>query len=263
MNTRTAHVLPRLPKPPRMPYIHPSEPKLHRARAMTIAAAFQCVDGYVLCADSLMSHGSAGDIGSFGSYTRKVFWPLEETRRQTVMCGSGTDGHLLHPFSEAFFRRFATETHENTEQAAKAVLQEFTDTLGAAPNIQMLISSVETGLAIKTDGLIVSPARPVEVLGIGENSLVQFLIDTLHQPDHQGIDEVSVLAIFIVAAAKKYCPQYCGGEIVVATVSTFYEKVIQVRPQSVQEIEELFFTSGKVKLNDLLTEGSKLIRLSS
>ena len=98
---------------------------------------------------------------------------------------------------------------------------------------------------LKTDGLIVSPARPVEVFGIGENSLVRFLIDTLHDPNGQTLEEVSALAAFVVAAAKKYCPQYCGGETTVVGCPYLSQTHFPYQPNLFTKLRLCFFQEEK------------------
>src|SRR5450755_3767591 len=77
------------------PYPSPAKPpQVKRAKAMTIAAGFQCRDGIVLCADRQMSHGTANDFGSFAHFEKKVY-ALQSLNIGATLCGSGNDGTLI------------------------------------------------------------------------------------------------------------------------------------------------------------------------
>ncbi len=249
--------LSKLPNQSPRPYIQPASRK---AKAMTIAAAFQCVDGYVLCADTLMSHGTAGEVGSFASYKQKAFCTFEDDERKAAVCGAG-DSFLLHSFAEKLFSDLRKKKNESVEDVIEQTLQDFANKIGTTPNLQLLIASMESGAGLfKTDGLLVTPAGPVEVFGLGENSLVQFLIDNLHNANSNGMAETVVLATFIAAAAKRYCPQYCGGKTDVITFSMWKNEPLLVEARIVEEIEQLFFEGGKQRFKDLMQTATKLVK---
>src|ERR1700691_1876732 len=90
--------IPKLPYRPAKPYI----PSVKRARAMTIAAAFECNDGFVFCADRLMTHGQACDFDSFAHYGKKVF-PRDDIDFGAAVCGSG-DSLLISAVSEEIIK---------------------------------------------------------------------------------------------------------------------------------------------------------------
>jgi hypothetical protein len=79
-------------------YIPPGPKKV---KALTIAAAFQCNEGFVLCTDSLMSHGGASQYGSFAHYEPKIFG-IQGRLFSGAVCGAGNDGTYIRLIAEAF-----------------------------------------------------------------------------------------------------------------------------------------------------------------
>ncbi len=103
-----------LSNPLQKPYIRRvSQSILKRPMALTIAAGFECAEGFVLCADRQMSHGTANTVGSFAHYETKVFGSAE-LYFAIAICGSGNDGSLTRPFAEAFFKT-AVKDNNNPE----------------------------------------------------------------------------------------------------------------------------------------------------
>jgi len=238
-----------LSKPPQKPH---NPPKRKEVRALTIAAGFACDWGYVLCADRQMSHGTSGEIGSFASYEEKVFQTWDDDPNQAALCGAGNDGYLLHPFSEALFANLAKPQGETTQSIFESTLNAFAEKLNRPPDMQTLLADSTLGPGLlKSDGLIVSPARPIEILGIGETSLVRYLTDTLHSRTmdlHHGV----AMAAFVVCAAKKYCPQYCGGQTDIVAISIWDGTSIRFDENQIQTLEDTFMKEGEKSLFHLL-----------
>ena len=252
MSTGAAHVSTPLPFKQPKPYIRP--------KIMTIAASFICKDGYVLCADRLMSHGTAGEMGSFASYEQKVFFTGYEDDSQTaaILCGSGMDGTLLHPISETLFRNLGQYDEEKVPATLERTLNDYTERLGRRPELQLLLFESTHGGLIKSDGLIVSAARSVEILGIGETSLVRFFTD-MFPPSEMHIKEAVVLAALVVWAAKEYCPQYCGGQTDIVTFSIFDTWPEQVDAKKIAAMEMAFKSGIKTDLGAGLHKLAKIL----
>jgi len=160
-----------------------------------------------------MSHGKHTDFGAFAHYEKKVF-VLDDVTFVTVICGSGDTITMRAVADGVITKLINSEDRPSVTSALEESLNDVATKLGVAPEVSLVLASVADGSdpeCLRADGLIVQPARPVEILGIGETSLIQYLIDSVYTPD-LSLKELSALAVFVVYAAKKYCPQYCGGQ---------------------------------------------------
>lgn len=216
-------------KPP-----YPSKPQtIRRVPLMTIAAGFRCTDGIVLCSDRLMAHGGHTDPGAFSHYEKKMFtggglvWAVGQ-------CGAANDATLLRPFSQLFFAKLKAQ-ESGTPESGGVYLQpprassikptlensvaDFAAQIGQLPEMALLIGYVDerNSVLLKTQGVIVEDAKPVEILGMGDRSVVDFLVESLYPQELQDTEGMSVdqaigLSALIAHYAKVYCPQYCGGD---------------------------------------------------
>jgi len=256
---------------------------------MTIAAGFQCTEGFVLCADEQMSHGDASQTGSFANNERKVFG-CSGSAFSAAICGAGLDGNFLRPAAERILEGLQSKEREelNTSQEEEEAdlyaalasgweppswqterlgitarqLEELAQTLGAAPNLLLLVAIVGTEgryQFLKTDGLLVHRAKPTpEVVGIGETSLVHYLIDSLYRDDLP-LGQMAALAIFVVAAAKRYCPQYCGGPTDVQLLRLKDHSLHVLSREQIGSVERLFWEGSRKNLRPLLNQAAGMI----
>lgn len=211
----------------------PGEPKVREKRIMTIAAGFRCKDGLVLCSDRLMAHGGHVDPGAFAHYEKKMFtggglvWAVGQ-------CGAANDATLMRPFSQMFFAALKAQESGTPESGgvylqpprASSVkptlensLADFAAQIGQLPEMNLLVGYVDdhNSVLLKTQGVIVEDAKPVEVLGTGDRSVVDFLVESLYPQELQDSEGLLVgqaigLGALILHFAKVYCPQYCGGD---------------------------------------------------
>jgi 20S proteasome alpha/beta subunit len=253
--------IPKLPYKPVKPYI----PSVKRARAMTIAAAFECNDGFVFCADRLMTHGKASDFGSFAHYGKKVF-PLDDIGFAAAVCGSG-DSLLISAVSEEIIKHlYASEGKpkdiQETQSVLETILQDVTTRVGTIPDLSLLLGVVtnKDSRFIRSDGLIIQAANHTEILGIGETSLARYLIDSVYHWKI-GLNELAALAAFIVFGAKKYCPQYCGGQTDISILhkNRFWEDVA-ISDKKVSELEGLIAGKAPQQLQDLIHDAAELLK---
>lgn len=216
-----------LPKTPQKPHNPRDERK---GRTLTIAAGFRCKNGVVLCADRLITHGGPDEPGSFASYETKVFAVENFFSFSAIACGAG-DASLIRPIAESFLSalRNCQQPPELRMSLAKSILEDtlndFAAKIASIPDVQLLIAANDdkgNQQFLRCQGLVVHPANDTEVLGIGENSLVRYLIDSVYRED-MDLNELVSLAVLIVQVAKKYCPQYCGGDTDVYALSKSYE----------------------------------------
>jgi 20S proteasome alpha/beta subunit len=236
-----------LPKLPVKTYIRPDK---REGKALTIAAGFRCNDGIVLCADRLITHGGPNESGSFSHYEPKVFAIEDYSSFSAIACGTG-NASLIRPIAESFLTAL-----QNCQQPAdirmslcKSIMQDtlndFFGKLAEIPDVHLLIAaSDDKGRQqfLRCEGLIVHDANDIEILGLGENSAVRYLIDSIYRKDMDQ-SELATLATLIVHVAKKYCPQYCGGETDIHMISKKYELFVGLDslPRSViQKLDQSF-----------------------
>jgi hypothetical protein len=258
----TVTAMQRLPNPLQKPYIRPNVLPVKRARSMTIAAAFECEDGFVFCADRLMTHGKASDYGSFAHYGKKVF-PLEEMGFGAVVCGSG-DSLLISAVADALRKSMLAQPPKDASEIPailESVLQDVSTRVGAIPDLSLLLGVAMKNRSrfIRSDGLVIQAANPTEILGIGETSLIRYLIDSVYRPEIS-LDELAALAAFIVFGAKTYCPQYCGGltDICVLRNSHIWDD-LEVGEKKVLRLENFVGERVPRELRNLIREAAEII----
>lgn len=274
-----------LSKPSQKPH---NPPKQREIKALTIAAGFQCQEGFVLCADQQMSHGDASQAGSFANNDAKVFG-CTGREFSAAICGAGIDGSYLRPAAERILRGLLSREREELDispeqeeelerayasgwqppnwqlqqsQVVAEQLQELAQTLGVAANLLLLVAIVGTNgrfQFLKTDGLLVHHPKPTaEVLGIGETSLVYYLIDSLYRPDLT-LKQMAALAVFVVAVGKKYCPQYCGGPTNVQILSLENHSLTALSAGRIASLEQVFWEDSPRSLHRVLNRAASLI----
>jgi 20S proteasome alpha/beta subunit len=253
-----AITIPRLPARQQKPY----SPTPKRAKAVTIAAGFRCNDGIVLCADRLITHGGPNESGSFAHYAPKVFALENESRFGAIACGAG-DASLIRPIAESFLTALKNcqQPDEIRMSLCKSILEgvlnDFAEKLANIPEVHLLIAASDNKgkqQFLRCEGLIVHPANNIEILGLGENSAVRYLIDSIYKED-MDISELATLATLVVYVAKKYCPQYCGGQTDVYMISKNYEFFVDPAPLSasvIQGFEERFGQMIPTTLSELI-----------
>jgi len=280
-------IRPPLPLLERLPYrTRKPDNRPKRVQALTIAVALRCSEGFVLCADTQMSHGTPEEYGSFAHYDRKVFG-TQGRNFAAGLCAAG-DGVLIKPFATAFLGRLQRreddedrerETNPNYEQeladdyargsrtwagdnlaALRGELEDTKARIDHAPDLTMIVGVVGGSghfQLLRAEGLMVCPAGPVEILGIGETSLVRFLTDSLYREDLT-MRQAVALGVFVVAAAKKYCPQYCGWDAHAHKLLVNGHRWEAVKSETVGWIEEMFDTEGPTHLRKLLDRAATI-----
>jgi 20S proteasome alpha/beta subunit len=248
-----------LPKRPVKTYIRPDT---REGKALTIAAGFRCNEGIVLCADRLITHGGPNDADSFAHYETKVFAIENHSNFSAIACGAG-NASLIRPIAESFLAELKNclQPPELRMSLCKSILEgvlnDFSSKLADIPKVQLLIAANdEKGQQqfLLSDGLIVHPANDIEIWGIGETSAVRYLIDSIYKKD-MDLSELATLAALVVYVAKKYCPQYCGGDTDVYMISKKYEFFVDPEslPRSViQKFERDFAEKIPESLSTLI-----------
>jgi 20S proteasome alpha/beta subunit len=260
-NPEASQLRQRVPYTPQKPYIPPvTEPKVKRARAVTIAASIRFKNGVVLCADSLMTHGRANESGSFAHYEHKVF--AENGRYFAAgVTGAGTTFEL-RTLADSLLKKARQEESEDASTLPDMAsildgeLENLAAKLGFPPELELLVAEIVPPSKVRvfrTQGVVVREAGPVEVLGIGETSLISYLKDTLYTREFTE-KQACALGVFFVYAGKTYCPQYCGGPTRVCVLQTEYPLYKWLSTQEIAGMESVLRNKARAHLKDLLAE---------
>jgi len=230
-----------------------------------IAVTVMCKEGIVIGADSLMTHDAVPGQGAFAHYEKKVH-TMEGRYFAAAVSGAG-DSFLLRTFSQNFLTHLKSQESKdasslpNVENTLKDELTELAHTLNGAPNLSLLVGYTEPPNRMqlyKTSEIMVQEAKPIEIVGIGEMSLVQYLKDTLYNPSIS-LRQAVALAIFIVSAGKQYCPQFCGGQTSIEIIKTDYPLWDAPSQKEIESIEEIFKSRSKTHLRALLESAARLL----
>ena len=126
----------------------------------------------------------------------------------------------------------------------------------------MVVAVTQVGVAPKnfrSDGVLVQDAKPVEILGIGENSLVRFLTDTLYRPE-LNLRHGTALAALTLQAAKTYCPQYCNGETDISCAPKGKEYCYDVSKEEIIDMEDIMKLSVRNRLDEALQQATDFLK---
>jgi hypothetical protein len=233
---------------------------------MTIAVAIKCNDGLVLGADTLMAHGKPSEAGSFAHYETKTHG-TDGRYFSASMVGAGDSYHYRSLALSVMQKLNAGESEDverlpDTRSILEAALTELASGINSMPDIVTLVGSVKPLHKqidlFKTHDLVVDTALPIEVIGIGEESLVRYIKERLYRPN-LSLRKAAALAVYIILVAKEYCPQYCGGPTDIEILRTEYPLRVSPSRQKIEELEGAFEKGGKRHLRALLEEASQLL----
>jgi 20S proteasome alpha/beta subunit len=204
MDTRTAHVLLRLPKPPRKTYIRPDK---RESKAVTLVAGFRCSDGLVVCADRQVSSPD-----SIKYYEPKI--TIEYGFGNSILFAYSGLPSLAREAREKILRRleavgFQAETvYEAADEILTNMGRQYADV-----QLQLLIGTVDwpdKPSLLKFDGKGLHTADNFSLLGVGDSALIHYLIDAMCSPT-QSIQEAINLSIYLASKAKQYI-DHVGGK---------------------------------------------------
>jgi hypothetical protein len=255
-----------LPSRDRKPYIPPAPaPKVKRAKAVTIAASIQFKGGVVLCADSLLTHGTPDESGSFAHYERKIF--ADNGRYFAAgVTGTGT-AFEMRTVAESLLKKACRVESEDASSLPNVAamldieLEDIATKLDATPELDLLVAEIvppSKVRVLRAQGLVVREAGPVEVVGIGETSLISYLREALYSRDLT-LNQACALGVFFVHAGKTYCPQYCGGATSVCIFQTEYPLYRWLTSQEIADMESVLRNKGRAHLKDLLSEAGNIL----
>ena len=213
-----------------------------------------------------MAHDASDNYASVPHYEKRVFSWWRWTQG-AALCGVGNNGALIRPFADSFFGKLERlaegDLVEGAYDAFEATLSEFRTKMGNIPSFSILMAAATRGrsLFLKSAGLIISTAQPVEIMGIEEVSLVKYLIDSVFGPNLD-LRQMAALAVLAVYAAKKYCPRYCGGQTDVCVLPKDYTLAneIPLDESQVNELEALLAARTAEQLRDLIEKAAGMMK---
>jgi len=256
----------------REPPYPPKPTPRRRPKAVTIAASFQFKGGIVLCADRMITHGEA-TVGqaAFASYEKKI-WARRERGFSVIITGTGTGTTIKH-LKDRIIDRLVVEQGPAEElyqfpsdvNPKQIVMEELADAFQVIPptdgaDLLIAVNDYHRGLtALHTSDSIMNTAKPAEALGLGENSLIGFLLDNSYSELLAYAKAVSLGAL-VVYTAKSYCPQYCGGLTDIYALRTEDRTVFEVPRNRIDDLELFFKTAIPLQLDSLLSEAATLVQ---
>jgi hypothetical protein len=222
-----------------------------RREAVTIALGFKCVDGIVLCADSLVVKGDR-----LGFYEAKLHY-IHGPSWSVVTVYSGFKHPMVRVNSalEKEIKKLGQSVSVSAaREAFEAVLA------GEHRKHRADLSYLETLCAISVAGekqeLLVSKGRMVseancECLGIGDSPLIRFLFTFAHPLVPMALplaDQSLLWGIAMIQQTKKYMPQNCGGETHAVKITDDGKIHVPFRSSKVESAcdELLFEMSGLI-----------------
>lgn len=260
---------PALDIPHNRPYPRPPKPyPIKRVSRMTMAASVRFADGVLVCADRMMTKGQTSEA-MFASYQRKLEH-IEGKAFDAIMVGSGDDDVIRAVIDETTNllpraqQRYETEYFLPSEEikrqfdvALSEVYEKASPSQGA--NLILAVHTIDKQIrTFRSEGKIASAAKPLEIMGIGENSLISFLRDSLYA-ETMSYEEAVGFAALIVFAAKKYCPQYVGGETDIMALRVGSQSILEPKKEKISAIEELFKEQMFGQFVELLAKAATLV----
>jgi 20S proteasome alpha/beta subunit len=238
-----------------------------RTPSMTLSLAVKYPHGIVLATDSLITVGTAAEVGSFSYHENKIYW-TDGRYFSASLAGATNDTEALESFAHVFLKKLeAAESEDaeilpNVESTLQSELQRFYADTGVPPPFTLLVSYTAPPSQIslfKSSGLSVRSAKGIEITGLGDISLLRYLSDSLYRPDLP-LNEAIALAVLIVSTAKRYCSQYCGGQTNLEILTTEYPLRKWPSQREISNLENFFQTNGERYLRSLLAKAAETLR---
>lgn len=236
-----------------------------KAKAVTIGVAVMCKEGIVLGADRLMTHDAMPGQGAFAHYTTKTHG-ADGKYFATSMAGAG-NAFVIEFFASSFTKKLLdSETEDGASipdvgKILKEELENVKDAVEGEPDISLLVGTVKPPYQMqmfRCEGGLVRPCKGLEIIGIGEMSLVQYLKDTLYKPD-LSLKQAAALATWLIYAAKVYCPQFCGGRTDIEMLTTEYPLRRPLSMTEVRAMENFFSTQSPLQMHSTLNQAATKI----
>jgi len=248
-----------LPKPPcpfpPKPLPGPKSKRLPKGKPLTIAASFQIADGIVFCADRMMSYEQSA------YYELKLFNARGSNFSAVAVAASDdmiTAKSVIRGFFDGVVGGHTNFHAENLQNALEGCLKVKLESV-QDPNMFLIMAFMRDEgdyYVLSSHNTSVNQASPCEIVGIGDVSLVRYITDSLYRVGltlKQGV----ALAAYVIWAAKKYCPMYCGGDtdIWVLSKSTPQSSALwRIIPQAaIRRAEELIESHRKEHLENFLS----------
>jgi hypothetical protein len=253
-------------KPP-----YPPKPTPRRKpKAMTMAASFHFDEGVLLCADRLITHGRPSSPDSFGSYQEKI-WEMTCRGFSLAITGAGTTA-ALKAIADKTMQTLQQEQGPDEEFCQlpagmiEAALKEAVDEVheGFDPqtdsaDVLLAVNQYVSGITVtRNTGRIISRVGTSDIVGIGENSLIGFLVNNLYRA-RMNQTQITAFAALLVHEAKTYCPQYCGGQTDIKILKRGFRGVLTVPASTVGVFEIFFHEHAKDHFNNLLHDAIQFV----
>lgn len=247
-----------LPSKPTKPYI-PS--RRVEDRGMTVAVAVTYEYGIILCSDRLITHGNM-----FSHYERKAEFFLKSPNSTVAICGTTDDYDAMKSVIQNITGKF-DPLHSEENPILKDVLEGelekmYLRPLANPPTMELLVAETNSvGLddesrLYKTSGPHVMTANPFDCVGIGDTSLVRYISDNLYDPK-MSAQSATTLGIYLVQLAKRYMPQYVGGQTDVLDVAGGF--CAEISEREIKSVEEKLDKHAKSHLKKLLERASNRV----
>lgn len=209
---------------------------------MTIAIGLRCVNGIVLCTDSLESDGMT-------KRNVEKTWCPYVSKRWGIAIASAGEADLADSFTDGLGNLMPTAYDEN--KILQVLRKAITETRNAYPDAQLaLLIGLYYQTSDRTRARIfrimdrsvhLGPVRSYQSIGIGAH-LSDFLLSQIYSP-HLFVEEAQRLGILCIARAKEHVDG-CGGPTQIASWTigeTFWREMTD---QKISEIESEFEPDG-------------------
>lgn len=201
-------------KPPqfhKQPLQSPPRIKVSYPKALTIALGFLCQDGIVMGADTQLTAE-----GSHKGYACKLF-PHRSSAWSAVVTYAG-----YPDFVDAFNGRFRDEMEAaeakwpiTTSLVRDLVTTILQTVLAADADNTSLLCGVTfcegNQCLLKTKGTLVSEVRDYANVGVGDSSLLRYLVPLLAKGGVHSTQQAALIGTYLIRVAKAYIDG-CGGE---------------------------------------------------
>lgn len=202
------------PKPQRTPHQKPE--RLPERNAVTIALGFKCHDGIAICSDSLVTQGN-----QFGFYKAKfhfIRYPDDADWVVMTMYSGYEDvmSRVNRSIEASLKLSVASISIAKVREVVEGVLEyEYKKHRPEISKLETLCAISVKGEKLellRSKGKVVTDAQ-FECLGIGDSALLRFLYDIACPIQNSlNVQQALLWGIYMIQQAKKYVPQWCGGD---------------------------------------------------
>ena len=225
-----------------------------RKKAMTIGIGFVCDKGIVLCSDSQVT------AGGMKYYEAKISFPAQDRKNAVAGFAYAGNTNLMRSFEGKFKSAMNLVPKPHTVAKVHDVIETILlmmDTIDTDPDgLHMLCAIVAQSefKLYKTERKIVSEVLRYDCIGVGDSSVLRYLLPKVSYTHVYRTNQALKLAAYLVFVAKQYIDG-CGGDTTLFFLTAdggimHFQSEIKTLEESIKRIDTRLLFTGAAFFNN-------------